>query len=119
MLRSFDRNQGGQAWSGALSLYLSLSLTFPEDEFNGWPRPRYLVLDDAPQIRGLSCTADELADALRAPLAVVAVRVVRQRSVTSKALFSEFQARGMSRKQYDTTAIQVARIVDEVCLSGT
>jgi hypothetical protein len=25
----------------------------------------------------------------------------------------------MSRKQYDTKAIQVARIVDEVCLSGT
>jgi hypothetical protein len=47
------------------------------------------------------------------------VRVIRQRGVTSKALFTEFQARGMSRKQYDTKAIQVARIVDEVCLSGT
>jgi hypothetical protein len=81
--------------------------------------PRYIVFDDAPQIKDLGCTADELAAALRVPLAVVGVRVVRQRGVTSKALFSEFQARGMSRKQYDTKAIQVARIVDEVCLSGT
>jgi hypothetical protein len=47
------------------------------------------------------------------------LRVVRQGGATSKALFSEFQARGMSRKRYDTKAIQVARIVDEVCLSGT
>jgi hypothetical protein len=42
------------------------------------------------------------------------LRVVRQGGATSKALFSEFQARGMSRKRYDTKAIQVARIVDEV-----
>jgi hypothetical protein len=83
------------------------------------PAPRYIVFDDAPQIKGLGCTADELAAALRVPLAVVGVRVVRQRGVTSKALFSEFQARGMSRKQYDTKAVQVSRIVDEVCLSGT
>jgi hypothetical protein len=78
------------------------------------PAPRYIVFDNAPQIKVLGCTADELAAALRDPLAVVGVRVVRQRGVTSKALFSEFQARGMSRKQYDTKAIQVARIVDEV-----
>jgi hypothetical protein len=83
------------------------------------PAPRYIVFDDAPQIKGIGCTADELAAALRAPLAVVGVRVIRQRGVTSKTLFTEFQARGMSRKQYDTKAIQVARIVDEVCLSGT
>jgi hypothetical protein len=72
------------------------------------------VLDDAPQIRGLSCTADELADALRAPLAAVGVRVVRQRGTTTKSVFSVFQARGMSRRKYDTKAIQVAEIVDEV-----
>jgi len=45
--------------------------------------PRYLVLDDTPQTRGLSCTADELADALRAPLAAVGVRVIRQRGALS------------------------------------
>ena len=78
------------------------------------PGPRYLVLDDAPQIRGLSCTADELADALRAPLAVVGVRVVRQRGAATRSLFSEFQARGTSRRQYDAKAIQVAQIVNEV-----
>jgi hypothetical protein len=80
---------------------------------------RYIVLDNTPQIRGLSCTADELADVLRAPLAAIGVRVVRQRGATTKSLFSEFQTRGMSRKQYDTKAVQVSRIVDEVCLSGT
>ncbi len=78
------------------------------------PQPRYLVLDNAPQIRGLSCTADEFADALRAPLAAVGVRVVRQRGATTKSLFSELQARGMSRRQYETKAIQVAQIVDEL-----
>jgi hypothetical protein len=83
------------------------------------PAPRYIVFDDAPRLKGLGCTADEPAAALRAPLAVVGVRVIRQRGVTSKALFSEFQARGISRRQYDTKAIQVARIVDEVCLLGT
>jgi hypothetical protein len=66
------------------------------------PAPRYIVFDDAPQIKGLGCTADELAAVLRAPLAVVGVRVVRQRGITSKALFSEFQARGMSRKTIRT-----------------
>jgi hypothetical protein len=81
------------------------------------PAPRYLVLDDAPQIRGLSCTADELAATLRAPLAAVGVRVVRQRGATSKSLFSEFQARGMSRRQYDAKTIQVAQIVDEVAIA--
>jgi len=42
------------------------------------PAPRYIVFDNAPQIKGLGCTADELAAALRVPLAVVGVRVVRQ-----------------------------------------
>jgi hypothetical protein len=75
---------------------------------------RYLVLDDTPQIRGLSCSADELADALRDPLAAIGVRVVRQRGATTKSPFCEFQARGISRRQYKAKAAQVAQIVDEV-----
>jgi hypothetical protein len=31
------------------------------------PAPRYIVFDDAPQIKGLGCTADALAAALRGP----------------------------------------------------
>jgi len=40
---------------------------------------RYIVLDGTPQAKGLQCPADELADALRAPLAVVGVCVIRRR----------------------------------------
>jgi hypothetical protein len=76
--------------------------------------PRYLVLDDTPHMRGLDCTADELADALRAPLAAIGVRVVRQRGAKTKLPFSEFQARGLSRKQYEAKATRVAQIVDEL-----
>jgi len=75
---------------------------------------RYLVLDGTPRGRGLGCPADELADALRAPLATVGVRVVRRRGAVIKSPFSGFQARGLSRRQYADKANQVARIVDEV-----
>ena len=75
---------------------------------------RYIVLDTAPQAKGLGCTADELADALRAPLAAIGVRVVRQRGAITNSSLSEFQARGLSRRQYEAKAIQVTQIVDEV-----
>jgi hypothetical protein len=74
--------------------------------------PRYIVLDDTPQISRLDCTADEFADALRAPLAMIGVRVVRQRRAGTKP-FSQFQAHGLPRRQYDAKANQVARIVDQ------
>jgi len=76
--------------------------------------PRYLVLDDTPQLRGLNCTADEFAGALRVPLAAVGVRVVRQRGAMPKSPFIEFHARGLSRKQYEAKAAQVAQIVDDL-----
>ena len=75
---------------------------------------RYIVLDGTAQARGLRCTADELADALRAPLAAVGVRVVRRRGAMTNSPFSEFQGRGLSRRQYEAKAIQVAQIVGEV-----
>ena len=65
--------------------------------------PRYIVLDDTAQKRGLSCTADEIG-----------VRVIRQRGAMTKSPFSEFQARGQSRNQYEAKALQVAYIVDEL-----
>ncbi len=76
--------------------------------------PLYIVLDGAAQTRGLGCTADELADVLRPTLAAVGVRVVRRRGRITKSLFSEFQARGLSQRQYQAKAIQVAQIVDEM-----
>ena len=76
--------------------------------------PRYIVLDDAPQARGLDCTAGDLADALRAPLAAVGVRVIRRRGSVTKSQFSEFQAHGISRRKYKAKVTQVAQIVDEV-----
>lgn len=76
--------------------------------------PRYIVRDDTAQVRGLGCTADELSNALRAPLAAIGVRVIRRRDTITKPPFSEFQARGLSRKQYEAKAVQVAQIVDEV-----
>lgn len=75
---------------------------------------RYTVLDTAPLAKGLGCTADELADALRAPLAAVGVRVVRRRGAVTKSPVFAFQARGFSRRQHDAKANQVAQIVDEV-----
>ena len=39
---------------------------------------RYLVLDDAVQGNAFGWTADTFADALRAPLAAIGVRVIRQ-----------------------------------------
>jgi hypothetical protein len=78
---------------------------------------RYVILDSTPHARGLDCTADELAAALRAPLASVGVRVVRQRRAWVKSPFFQLQARGLSRKRYDAKANQVAMIVYEVMMA--
>lgn len=80
----------------------------------GDPPPIYVVLDNTPHAIGLGCTADELADALRVPLASVGVRVVRRRKAKTKSPISQFQARGVSRRQYEAKAIKVAQIVDDV-----
>ena len=111
-LRRLDLNQGS-----LLDFVHFLSSTPDQSKSNLMDRPRYIVLDDAPQARGLDCTADDLADALRAPLAAVGVRVIRRRGSITKSLFSEFQARGVSRSKYEAKAIQVARIIDEVTVA--
>ena len=73
--------------------------------------PRYLVLDDTPQLRRLNSTADEFAGALRVPLAAVGVRVVRQRGAMPKSPFIEFHARGLSRKQYEARRLRLRKLL--------
>jgi hypothetical protein len=82
--------------------------------FLGDPPPIYTVLDGTPHALGLGCSADQLANALRVPLAAVGVRVIRRRRAITKSPFSQFQARGLSRRQYEAKAVEVAQIVDEV-----
>jgi hypothetical protein len=77
-------------------------------------RPRYIVFDDAPQERRLGCTADQFADALRSPLAVVGVRVVRRRGAGSMLPGAGFQVRGWSRGQYNAKRETVAHVVDGI-----
>ena len=73
------------------------------------------LLGARPQVRVVRLDGERKADVgLRVFVPAVDLRVVRQRAATTKSLFSEFQERGMSRRQYDAKAIQVAQIVDEV-----
>jgi hypothetical protein len=76
--------------------------------------PRYIVFDDAPQARRLGWHADQLADALRSPLAAIGVRVVRQHSAGSTSPMAGFRARGWSRSQYNTKLNMVDDVVNGV-----
>jgi hypothetical protein len=79
--------------------------------------PRYIVFDDAPQDRSLGWTADQIADALRPPLAAIGVRVVRQHGAGSTSPRAGFQARGWSRSQYNIKLNLVDNIVDGIVKS--
>jgi hypothetical protein len=76
--------------------------------------PRYIVFDDAPQDRGLGWTADQVADALRSPLAAIGVRVVRRHGAGPASLAASFQARGWSRCQYKNKLDTVDHVVNGV-----
>jgi hypothetical protein len=76
--------------------------------------PRYIVFDDDAQTRGLDCTADQFADALRSPLAVIGVRVIRKQGAGSTSPSARFQARGLSRSQYDAKLNTATHIVEGV-----
>jgi hypothetical protein len=80
--------------------------------------PRYIVFDDAPQDRGLACTANQFADALRFPLAAVGVRVVRQHGAGTPTR-GGFQVRGWSRSRYNAKRDTVDHVVDDVVKSLT
>jgi hypothetical protein len=79
--------------------------------------PCYVVFDDTPQQRSLPWTADQFAEALRAPLAAHGVRVVRQRRAGAASPSAGFQAHGWSRSQYNTKLNVVERVVNDVSKS--
>lgn len=77
-------------------------------------RPRYVVYDDAPERRSTSWTADQIAEALRVPLAVIGVRVVRKQGAASNSASTGFQNRGAKRRQFQVTLKKVDVIVDHI-----
>jgi hypothetical protein len=74
---------------------------------------RYVVFDDAPQSSRLGCNADQLANALRAPLAAIGVRVVRQQGARSNSSIAGFQAHGWPRRQYQDKLNEVDTLVSK------
>jgi hypothetical protein len=76
--------------------------------------PRYIVFDDAPESRKIPLTADQIAEALRIPLAVIGVRVVRKQGARSSSSSAGFQGRGSTRRQFQVTLQKVEGIVNEV-----
>lgn len=76
--------------------------------------PRYIVFDDAPDSCKIPWTADQIANALRFPLAVIGVRVVRKQGARSKTSSAGFQGRGSTRRQFQITLKRVDDIVNDV-----
>ena len=74
---------------------------------------RYMVFDDAPQCSTCGCNADQLAGALRAPLAAIGVRVVRQHAACSSSRKAGFQAHGWPRRQYQDKLKAVGLVVEK------
>jgi hypothetical protein len=72
-----------------------------------------MVFDDAPQCSKCGCDADQLAGALRAPLAAIGVRVVRQRGACSSSRKAGFQAHGWHRRQYQDKLKAVDIVVEK------
>ena len=77
-------------------------------------QPRYVVFDDAPESRKIPWTADQIAEALRVPLAVIGVRVVRKQGARSNSPSAGFQGRGSTRRQFQVTLQKVEGIVNDV-----
>jgi hypothetical protein len=74
-------------------------------------RPRYIVYDDTPRDSFVGHNADQLAVVLRAPLAAIGVRVVRQHGARSNSSAVAFQAHGWPRRQYLDKLNEVDAIV--------
>ncbi len=75
---------------------------------------RFVVFDDAPPSNDRGWTADNFAAALRAPLAAIGVRVVRQRGSEGNSNRSGFQAHGHSAKIYKAKSEKVQSVVESV-----
>jgi hypothetical protein len=76
------------------------------------------VFDDAPKSSMVNFNADQLADALRAPLAAIGVRVVRQHGARSNSPIAGFQARGWPRWKYQDKLKAVDAIVGKYASAG-
>jgi hypothetical protein len=74
-------------------------------------RPRYIVYDDTSRGSNVGRNADQLAVVLRAPLAAIGVRVVRQHGARSNPSIAAFQAHGWPRRQYQDKLDEVDAIV--------
>ena len=81
--------------------------------------PRYVVFDNAPAMPGIDWNADQIADALRAPLATIGVRVVRQPRAISNLRTAGFQGRGSSRRTFKITLNKVDDIVNDLIRQAT
>jgi hypothetical protein len=75
---------------------------------------RFVVFDDASSKNELGWTADELAAALRGPLAAIGVRVVRQHRSEGHSKRSGFQARGISARVYKDKFEKVRSVLESV-----
>lgn len=78
----------------------------------------YVVFDDALQGNDRGWTADMFADTLRAPLAKLGVRVLRQHGEGYTSCRGGFQALGYSAHTYEAKLDQVEEIVDAILRHG-
>ncbi len=79
---------------------------------------RYVVFDDALPEHAPGWMADDLAAALRAPLAAIGVCVVRQHRSEDGSHKSGFQAHGISAKAYKVKSQKVRSILEGVLKLG-
>lgn len=75
---------------------------------------RFVVFDDALPDNGRGWMADDLAAALRAPLAALGVRVVRRHRSDGNSHRSGFQARGISARAYKAKSQKVRSVLDGI-----
>ena len=80
---------------------------------------QFVVFDDALPGNDRGWMADDFADALRAPLAAIGVRVVRQHRFEGFSNGSGFQARGLSAKAYKAKSEKVRNVVEDVLIFRT
>lgn len=82
-------------------------------------RPRYIVFDDTPKSMSLTLTADQFAEALRAPLAGIGVSVVRRRKARADSQQFGLCAKGLKRSLYFAKTQAVEQIVNKLMIDGT
>ncbi len=75
---------------------------------------RFVVFDDALSENERGWMADDLAAALRAPLAAIGVRVVRQHRSEDNSHRSGFQAHGISARAYKVKSQKVRSVLESV-----